>query len=150
MTTGVWRFWRSAMIETNTCAKDCSSSSGFTLVEVLAALAIFSIGAMGLVQIATENTRSIGRIETVALARIVADNEMAEFLSRSGPVEVGASESREVELGGRKWRWVRVVQPTPNALMVSVRVKVSEVGPADKQAETPQTIAETVAFRSRS
>lgn len=50
---------------------------GFTLVEVLAALLIFSVSIMALMRAGAENAKAIYILEQKALAGIVADNQLA-------------------------------------------------------------------------
>ena len=108
-----------------TTLRDPSTDAGFTLAEVLAALAIFSIAALGIVRLTTENVGAAQRIETRALARIVADNQMVETLTYRGKLDNGVRTGVE-DLAGRKWQWTQTVSPTPNALVLQIRVSVSE------------------------
>ena len=63
-------------------AKPTSSEDGFTLVEVLAALAIFSVSILGLISSIGHATRTATEIELRTLAGIVAENRIAVFRSK--------------------------------------------------------------------
>ena len=77
-----------------------SREAGFTLVEVLAALAIFSITGIGLVRVASENAKTARMVESRALAGVVADNHLARTLVRARPLEPG-TETTERDLARR-------------------------------------------------
>lgn len=99
-----------------------SPSQGFTLIECLVALAVFGLGAMALLNLSGESTRSAARVEIRTLGGIVADNVAAEaMLSNSLPTGRLSGQS---ELGGRQWQWVRVVSATPMAGMGRIDVRV--------------------------
>lgn len=104
--------------------------SGFTLVEVLAALAVFSVAALGILNVSTENVNAARRIEAKSLARIVAENRLTESLTQSTVLDVGIRTGME-DLANRKWRWTQIVTETPNPLLLQVTVSVSEVNPVD-------------------
>jgi len=119
-----------------------SNEAGFTLVEVLAALAIFSITAIGLVRVGSENAKTARMIESRALAAVVADNHLARTLVRARPPEPG-SETTTRDLARRAWQIEETVSETSNPLVRQVRVAVRPVG-SDTQAFLPG--AEVSAF----
>lgn len=99
---------------------------GFTLIECLVALAVFGLAAMALLNLSGESTRSAARVETRTLGGIVADNVAAEaMIARDLP---SGSISGQASLGGREWRWVRVVSATdmPGVGRIDVRVFADE------------------------
>ena len=100
--------------------------AGFSLIEVLAALMIFAVAAIGLLRVTTENTSAVHRIETRALARIVADNQIAATLIQRTQVEKGEKVG-VVDMAGRRWRWKQTIGPTPNPLVLQVTVTVREI-----------------------
>jgi len=108
---------------------------GFTLIEVLAALSIFAIAAVGLVHISSENTRGAAAIESRMLAAIVADNEMTLTLIQKEKLEEGVSNGR-VSYGGRDWEWRKTISATPNAMIQHVKLEAWEYDPEIAQAPT--------------
>lgn len=96
--------------------------AGFTLVEVLAALAIFSLAALALVRVSSENTNTARLVELRAFAAIAADNRLAETLSSQGRL-VRGNETEERELAGRTWVVAETVTATPNPLVVQIQVE---------------------------
>ncbi|WP_349678923.1 type II secretion system minor pseudopilin GspI [Brevundimonas naejangsanensis] len=105
---------------------------GFTLIECLVALAVFGLAAMALLNLSGESTRSAARVETRTLGGIVADNVAAEaMIARDLP---GGSTAGQASLGGREWRWVRVVSATdmPGIGRIDVRVFADEEQAAER------------------
>ncbi len=102
-----------------------ASQSGFTLVEVLAALAVFSIAAIGLSHSAGETTRGASHVEARFLASIVADNQLVEAITDPAPLPPGAATGTVLQLG-RTFNWTRLVAPTNRADVVSVTITVED------------------------
>ena len=97
--------------------------AGFTLVEMLVALAVFGLSALALLNLAGENTRSAARVESRTLGGIVADNVAVEAVA--APTLSDGLSSGQVRLAGRDWRWTRTVSPTDVADIQRVEVRVS-------------------------
>lgn len=79
-----------------------SHNKGFTLLEVMAALAIFAVAAIALVRIGMNYTQSIVRMQDRTFAHFAAMNELAQ-LEISGSWPEGSSESR-VDMHGQQWQ----------------------------------------------
>jgi len=94
---------------------------GFTLVEVLAALAIFSIAALGLVRATSEGARAARIVEGRAMAAIVAENALAEAVLETQRPEIGVS-GETVSLAGRDWEVERRVAKTSNPLILELTI----------------------------
>lgn len=97
--------------------------AGFTLIELLVALTVFSLAAMALINLSGENTRAAGRIETKALAAVVAENRAVEVLTSERPPAIGVVSGVE-QAGMRTWRWNRRVLATadPDILRIDIVV----------------------------
>ena len=104
-------------------ASKASRSEGFTLVEVLVALTIFSIGIMALFHLRGESVRRISALEDRALAHIVAENRIIESLYLGPPPIVGV-ERGVTDLGERSWEWSEEIIPTPDAELRRIEVTV--------------------------
>lgn len=108
------------------------SGDGFTLIEMLVALAVFALAAMALLNLAGESTRSAVRVEARTLGGVVAENIAAEaMIAPSLPVGETAG---EVQMAGRVWRWRRIVTGTevPGMGRIDVRVSTEEGQVADR------------------
>jgi general secretion pathway protein I len=96
---------------------------GFSLLETLVALAVFSLAALALINLAGENARSAAHVETRALATMAADNLAVQALAQPFPPARGDSDGR-LELADRTWGWRQSVAATddPRILRIDVRV----------------------------
>jgi general secretion pathway protein I len=90
-----------------------SSQDGFTLIEVLVALAIVAIALAAGLQATTALTNNAQRQSNVLLAQICAENELVKArLSKQMP-DIGDS-SLTCEQGGHSFPVTVSVLPTPN------------------------------------
>jgi general secretion pathway protein I len=115
------------------------AEQGFTLIEVLVAMSVFSIAALALVNVSGENTRTAAAIEARVIAGVVADNRIAEALIDWPPIGESAGVD---QAGDRPWRWVRKVSRTSDPEVLRIDVIVGR--PDDRR-----TLAEATAFRGR-
>ncbi len=99
------------------------SDSGFTLLEMLVALAVFSLAALALVRLQGVTLRTAADLDSKALGQIVARNLMVETQTDPVPPSMGEAEG-EVENGGRRWHWRRTVKPTDDRRLVQVDLVV--------------------------
>jgi general secretion pathway protein I len=76
---------------------------GFTLIEVIAALAIVSIGLLGLLRLHLMNLRAAGAAETTAAAVFLAQEKMAEATLAGWPA-LGAR-SGTAQANGSEFTW---------------------------------------------
>lgn len=98
---------------------------GFTLIEVLVALAIVAITLGAGIKAAGALTTNTQRMADVTSAQWCADNQLAGLrLSKLTP-PVGDSDFSCVELG-QNFRGTLTVRPTPNPLFVNVDAKVAD------------------------
>jgi general secretion pathway protein I len=103
--------------------------NGFTLVEMLVALAIFSLAALALLRLEGATVSNAARLQDQALAQIVARNIAVETLTDPVPPAFG-SQAGQVVNAGRRWSWSRLVarSPEPRIQMITVIVR-SQLGP---------------------
>jgi general secretion pathway protein I len=106
------------------------SDQGFTLLEMLVALAVLSLGALALLNLAGENTRQASAVEERLFAGIVAENRAIEALTSAFPPALGREGGAEVA-GGRTWRWTRQVSRTADPAVL--RVDVTVAGPHSRR-----------------
>jgi general secretion pathway protein I len=104
---------------------------GFTLLEVLIALAIVALVLVALVRTAGTAARALERERDVTLATWVAANVLAEQRLAGGQPPLGRREGAQ-RLGGREWRWQSVVQATDEPAIRRIDVRVfADAAPED-------------------
>ena len=100
---------------------------GFTLVEVLVALAIVSIALMSALRAAGQGTNNAGELRSRLLAGWVAENRLAEHRALAQWLPLGIQRGTAQE-GGLDFAWREEVIATPNAAFRRVDVRVFAAG----------------------
>jgi len=102
---------------------------GFTLIEMLVALAIFSLAALALLRLEGATVSNTARLQDQAIAQIVARNLAVEAMTDPVAPALGEARGNE-ENGGRNWRWTRltVLSPEPRIQLITINVQ-SRIGP---------------------
>ncbi|WP_312519581.1 type II secretion system minor pseudopilin GspI [Stutzerimonas nitrititolerans] len=100
---------------------------GFTLLEVLVALAIFAIVAAVVLTAAGRSLNNAARLEALTLAGWIADNRLTELQLQQPEPAIGR-ETRELEYSGRPWQILSEVQASadPGLLRITVWVAAAE------------------------
>lgn len=99
---------------------------GFTLLEVLVALAIFAIVAAVVLTSAGRSVNNAGRLETLTMAGWIADNRVTE-LQLQQPAPAVGREDLDLEFGGRKWQTHSEVSTSGTPGLLRIRVWVAAV-----------------------
>lgn len=109
-------------------------AAGFSLIEMLVALAVFALAVLGLLNLAGESTRTAVAIEERMLAAVVADNVAVDAATLD--VRALAHDVRGSEVaGGIAWHWTRSTTPTADPWLLRVDIAVSPAGEARVAAE---------------
>lgn len=89
-------------------------STGFTLIEVLLALAVFSLAGLALLNTADTHFTSLNNLEDKMIADWVASNQLVEaHLVQTWPPQ--NNKKGKVDMAGRDWYWTqKVVKTTDN------------------------------------
>ena len=101
----------------------CSARSGFTLIEMLVAMAVFSLAALALLNLAGENTRSASRVETRVLGGVIAENMAVQAFALPNPPAFGETRG-QTPMAGRNWDWVQSVTQTAQPGVIRIDVTV--------------------------
>jgi len=118
---------------------DRRREAGFTLIEMLVALAIFSLAALALLRLQGGTLASTSRLQSGIVAGIVARNIVVEAITDAVPPTLGRTSGTEAN-AGRQWRWTRVVGRTAEARLQQITVTVAD--------ETGRQAATLTAFRN--
>ena len=100
-----------------------SRRAGFTLVEVLVALAIIAIALMSALRAAGQGTNNVGELRSRLLAGWVAENLLAEHQARRDWLPLGIQRGTGRQ-GGLDFAWREEVIATPNPSFRRVDVRV--------------------------
>lgn len=98
--------------------------NGFTLIEVLVALAILAVALAAAMRAASAATQTAGELRLRLLAGWVAENRVAELRALRAWPAPGISEGR-AEMVGEALHWRQTVTTTPNSLFRRLEVAVT-------------------------
>lgn len=98
-------------------------SRGFSLIEVLAALVVVSLGMLGVIEAVSQTASNTAYLRDKTLAHWVAMNRLTEMRLEAQTPRIAKS-SDELEMAGRRWRWTAEVTQTPLQSMRRIDVKV--------------------------
>lgn len=111
------------------------SDRGFTLLETLVALAVFSLGVLALLNVVGESGQAAGAVERRVMANVVAENRAVEALTDVAAPPAGRTSGEETA-GGRRWRWTRTVVRTDDPGVIRIEVTVEEPNARGVAAQT--------------
>jgi general secretion pathway protein I len=98
-------------------------SKGFTLIEVMLAMAIFAIAGIALLSAADNNFRNLSHLENKILANWIASNQLVEIsLDPKWPPK--NNKKGTVEMASRDWFWTQKVIKTGDKNMRSVVIEI--------------------------
>ena len=86
-------------------------TKGFTLIEVMVALAIIAIALAALIKASGNHTRSAAYLKSKTLAHYVALNEVARLQIENAWPDLGTKKD-DTEMAGIIWYWTREVEKT--------------------------------------
>lgn len=115
------------------------TDSGFTLVEVLAALAVFSTAALALVNLNNETVSSARQLDLKVLAEIEAENRMARLWLSTDPLAPGIR-TGETRVMGNTFEWSETIASIPNSDLTQISIAVND-------QHTQQTLMRLSALR---
>lgn len=117
-----------------------ASQRGFTLIEVLAALIIVSLGMLAVIQAVSQTVNNANYLREKTIAHWVAMNKLTEVrLNRSAPA--GGESNGDVDMAGTTWHWRMRVSATDAETMQRIDINV-----APKTAGADASIASVSGF----
>ena len=121
-------------------ASDVSRQRGFTLLEVMAALVIISLGMLGVIEAVGQTASNSTRMRDRMLAHWVGMNRLTAVRLEPRAPKIDKT-SDEVEMAGRRWRWTMEVTETPVQSLRRIDIRVAEA-----EAGEEATLASVTGF----
>lgn len=103
--------------------KAACRQAGFSLIEVLAALIIVSLGMLGVIEAVTQTAGNTAYLRDKTIAHWIAMNRLTEMRLAQQAPSTGKT-SDEVEMAQRRWRWTAEVSQTQLESMRRIDVRV--------------------------
>lgn len=97
---------------------------GFTLLEVLVALAVVAIALSALLTSSGQTINAASGLRDRTVAQWVAENRLAEMRLEAGWPDIGRTRG-QVEMAGRDWFWTMRVEETQDEDLRRVEVEVA-------------------------
>jgi len=119
--------------------KATKTEQGFTIVETLVALFVFALAGVALITMQGQSISALSRVESRALANLVAENQLIEAMAKRSTLQLGI-ERGETTLGGKSWRWELEIAPTDDPTTLRLKSQTYE-----GQSESPE--ASVTAYR---
>jgi len=109
-----------------------SAGRGFTLIEVLVALAIVTVGMAAVLGTLTSSANTAVYLRDKTFANWVALNQIA-LVRISGQLPAPGKSDGDTDFAGRKWHWHQEVSTTqvPGMVRMDVSVRPADVNSSD-------------------
>lgn len=99
------------------------SHAGFTLIEVLVALAVLAIALAAVMRVVTQSIETTISLRDHLEAQWVAEDRMTEHQLRRDWLPIDTTSGTK-EFNGREWRWSEQVSATPIDKFRRVEIEV--------------------------
>jgi general secretion pathway protein I len=107
--------------------------TGFTLLEVLIALAVLALSMGAVIKAAGDYTSNQAYLRDRTIATWVARNVLVQFQVEKEWPKVGERKGTQ-EMGNREWRWLGVISQTEEVELRRLDVKVFALDSEDDEA----------------
>ncbi|MGA9854189.1 MAG: type II secretion system minor pseudopilin GspI [Gammaproteobacteria bacterium] len=100
------------------------TARGFTLIEVLIALAVLAIGMIAVIGTAGTSTRQAAELKDETFAHWIAMNELTSLRLAPAWPDVGTQKG-EADMVGQQWNWQATVSTTSDPDLLRADIDVS-------------------------
>lgn len=115
------------------------TSGGFTLVEVLIALAVVAIALVAFVSAGAQNADYASYIHQRTIAQVVARNRLVEYQVAADWPGIGTREG-DVEMADARWHWQAEIKSTADSNVRRADVRVFAIDPDTKQPDKDSVV----------
>jgi general secretion pathway protein I len=122
-----------------------SQSNGFTLIEVMAALIIVSLGMLAVITAVSQTASNSAYLREKSVAHWVAMNRVTELRLAPQPPATGDT-TGEVEMAGNRWRWSAQISQTSIPTMRRIDVSVAPLTDAKASLDEDSYYARITGF----
>lgn len=121
-----------------------SRSHGFTMIEVMVAILVVSLGIVSVIDVTAKHVNNISELEKRMVASWVASNHVAEIRhdAKIDKVSTGSDVER-VKMGGQKWRSRARLEKTEVEKVFLLTINVTDDNDPDKKIYASVTTAVT-------
>ncbi|WP_242146558.1 type II secretion system minor pseudopilin GspI [Sphingomonas sp. BAUL-RG-20F-R05-02] len=102
------------------------AAKGFTLIEMMVALAVFALAALALIRLEGATIRGAGILDSALTGQIVARNVAIEAVTDAKRPTLGIATGTE-QNDGKAWTWTRTVAATGDPRILRIDVAVRDV-----------------------
>lgn len=109
--------------------------AGFTLIEMMVALAVFGLAALALLRLEGAAVRTASQLEAKAVGQLVARNQGVLAMTDVAVPPDGVSQGSDRN-AGRDWRWTRTVRALDGGGVARIDIDVRDESGAPAGALT--------------
>jgi len=113
-----------------TSYKIVNQQKGMTLIEVMVALAIFSVAALSIVNMAGEHIRSLSFLEQKNISLWIANNHLAQLSLEDTAPQLGVKTGK-VEYANTTWFWKQESIKTADPTFRSINIRILDKEKSD-------------------
>lgn len=108
-----------------------NKNNGFTLIEVLLALAVVAIALTALIKATSQNVTYMTQLKEKMISQWVAKQGVSMIQLGLLPIEVNQEVTQSTTMLGQSWYWRALVSPTSIKKMQQIRITTSlnQAGP---------------------
>jgi general secretion pathway protein I len=124
--------------------KNIKQSNGFTLIEVMVAMLIVSLGIVSVIDVTAKHVSNMSELEKRMVASWVASNHVSEIRheAKVDKIRTGSDVER-VKMGGQKWRSKARIEKTEVEKVFLLTINVTDDADPKKKVYASVTTAVT-------